>query len=137
VPSLMRAVSNAGLESDLLMPGMIPYADLMPLMQASTALLNPSLFEGWSTTVEEARAAGVPMVLSDLDVHREQAGDHATYFDRYSAESLADALANFKPPPLAVRLLLREQARAESERRVKQFAHEFIALAHAAVKRTN
>ena len=42
-------------------------------MCASVALLNPSHFEGWSTTVEEARALGVPMLLSDLDVHLEQA----------------------------------------------------------------
>ena len=85
VPSLMTAVKEAGLEQRFLMPGMIPDEDLMPLMQASTALLNPSLFKGWSTTVEEARAAGVPMLLSDLEVHREQAGDEATFFGRYSA----------------------------------------------------
>lgn len=134
VPSLLRAVSDGGVETDLLMPGVIPYADLLPLMQASTALLNPSLFEGWSTTVEEARAAGVPMVLSDLDVHREQAGDHATYFDRHSVESLADTLANFKPPPFAERLLLREQARVDSDRRVKEFARNFLFLVHTAIE---
>jgi glycosyltransferase involved in cell wall biosynthesis len=42
-------------------------------MRASTALINPSLFEGWSTTVEEAKSTGTPMILSDLGVHREQA----------------------------------------------------------------
>ena len=38
-------------------------------MASCRALINPSLFEGWSTTVEEAKALGVPMVLSDLAVH--------------------------------------------------------------------
>jgi len=74
--------------------GMIPYPDLMPLMRASVAVVNPSLFEGWSTTVEEAKALGVPLVLSDLAVHREQTlGSDALFFDPNSAQAMADALA--------------------------------------------
>ncbi len=61
-------------------------------MVGSVAVLNPSLFEGWSTTVEEARALQVPMVLSDLPVHKEQAEGIARFFDRTSAPALADAL---------------------------------------------
>jgi glycosyltransferase involved in cell wall biosynthesis len=72
--------------------GLIPYEHVRPLMAGSLALLNPSLFEGWSTTVEEARALQVPMVLSDLAVHYEQASCMARFFDRTSASSLADAL---------------------------------------------
>lgn len=132
VPSLKKAVQEAGLESEFLMPGMIPYDDLMPLMHASTALLNPSLFEGWSTTVEEARAAGVPMILSDLAVHREQAGDQATYFDRCSAEALAQTLANFVPLLSDKRRALRDAARVQAYERVNRFASEFVELVLAA-----
>jgi glycosyltransferase involved in cell wall biosynthesis len=56
------------------------------------AIVNPSLSEGWSTNVEEARALGVPMVLSDIAVHREQAAGCAVFFDPDSAGSAADAL---------------------------------------------
>ena len=104
----------------------------MPLMQASTALLNPSLFEGWSTTVEEARAAGVPMLLSDLPVHREQAGELATYFDRNSAASLADAMTAFKPLTPAQRMARRAQARGEAAVRVAGFAADFVQLVQRA-----
>jgi glycosyltransferase involved in cell wall biosynthesis len=72
--------------------GLIPYEHVAPLLAGSVALLNPSLFEGWSTTVEEARALQVPMVLSDLAVHHEQASGIARFFDRTSASSLANAL---------------------------------------------
>jgi glycosyltransferase involved in cell wall biosynthesis len=72
--------------------GLIPYEHVAPLLAGSVALLNPSLFEGWSTTVEEARALQVPMVLSDLAVHREQASGIARFFDCTSASSLAEAL---------------------------------------------
>lgn len=72
--------------------GLVPYEHVAPLMVGSVAVLNPSLFEGWSTTVEEARALHVPLVLSDLAVHKEQASGMARFFDRTSARSLADAL---------------------------------------------
>jgi glycosyltransferase involved in cell wall biosynthesis len=72
--------------------GLIPYEHVAPLMLGSTAVLNPSLFEGWSTTVEEAKALQVPMVLSDIQAHMEQAAGIARFFDRSSAESLAKAL---------------------------------------------
>ena len=129
LPSLRKAVKEADLEAEFLMPGMISYDDLMPLMQASTALLNPSLFEGWSTTVEEARAAGVPMILSDIAVHKEQAGDQAKYFDRHSAAALANTLSGFVPLSPEKRRDLRDAARVQAQERVRLFASEFDKLA--------
>lgn len=73
--------------------GMVPPADVRALMRASVAVVNPSLFEGWSTTVEEAKSLRVPLVLSDLPVHREQVVDDAVFFDPHSAVSAAAALA--------------------------------------------
>ena len=132
-PSLLMAVREAGLSDYFLMPGMIPYEDLLPLMQASDALLNPSLFEGWSTTVEEARAAGVPMILSDIAVHREQAGDQATFFDPVSADSLVQALTNFEPPSLDKRREQLNAARVCANNRVNRYANEFLNLVRATV----
>lgn len=70
----------------------VPRADLYALMRGSIAVLNPSLFEGWSTTVEEAKAIGVPLVLSDIAVHREQTDGAAWYFDPNSPGDAAAAL---------------------------------------------
>jgi glycosyltransferase involved in cell wall biosynthesis len=67
-------------------------ADLYALMRGAIAVVNPSLIEGWSTTVEEAKAIGVPLILSDIAVHREQAGDEATYFDPHSVQNAAAVL---------------------------------------------
>ena len=128
-PRLCAKIQSLGLQEEFRLLGLIPYPHLGALMQASAALLNPSLFEGWSTTVEEARALGVPLILSDLPVHREQAGAAASYFDRHSAAALADALAGFRPLPVEEResrLLLAGQ---DAQARVKAFAMEFVAVA--------
>jgi glycosyltransferase involved in cell wall biosynthesis len=124
-PALQARIRAAGIESQLPLLGLIPREHLGALMRACVALLNPSLFEGWSTTVEEARSLGVPLLLSDLAVHREQAGTAARYFDRHSAESLANALADFPALSSADRLAAEGQARTDSAARVVAFAQRF------------
>lgn len=123
-----RRLDAAGLGESFRLLGMIPYADLAPLLFASAALVNPSLFEGWSTTVEEARALGTPMLLSDLPVHREQMGAEAQYFDPHSANSLADALDHFEPLGAHERVHRYENARERAEPCVAKFAAAFAAL---------
>ena len=127
-PAVQAKLAALGLQREFRLLGMIPYPDLTALMSRSVALLNPSLFEGWSTPVEEARSLGVPLVLSDLDVHHEQAGTTATYFERHSAESLADALVALAPLPHALREQRLVDARTAADIRVRQFAADFAAL---------
>lgn len=89
---ILERLAAAGVTEEFRLLGLIPYEHVAPLMAGSVAVLNPSLFEGWSTTVEEARALRVPLVLSNLAVHQEQATGIARFFDRTSARSLADTL---------------------------------------------
>ena len=91
-PSLMARVGRGGLTAQFRHLGLVSYGDLMGLMRASVAVINPSYFEGWSTTVEEARSLGKASILSDIDVHREQDPPGATYFPPADARSLAATL---------------------------------------------
>lgn len=128
-PRLQALVDRLGVQEEMRFLGMIPYPHLTALMRTCAALLNPSLYEGWSTTVEEARALGTPMLLSDLDVHREQMSGEATYFDRHSPHSLADALQNFQTMDAAEREDRALAARRDAEQRVLRFSAEFADLA--------
>lgn len=73
--------------------GLVPRADLVALLGCATALVQPSRFEGWNTTVQDALALGCPVLLSDLPVHREQAPDAAGFFPLDDAEALAELMA--------------------------------------------
>lgn len=127
-PALAAELQAKGLQGSLMLLGLIPYAHLAMLLRASSAFLNPSLFEGWSTTVEEARTMGVPMILSNLAVHQEQMGAEAVYFDRHSAEALVAALENFKPMGLQAREQKSIEARQDATLRVQVFAQAFCRL---------
>jgi glycosyltransferase involved in cell wall biosynthesis len=123
----LSRLTEAELKDQFRLLGLIPYEHVAPLMVGSVAVLNPSLFEGWSTTVEEARALQVPMVLSDLPVHQEQADSIARFFDRTSAPSLADALRQAwqEQTPSAARVATLPPSIADP---VKRFADDFVDL---------
>ncbi len=92
---LSARIAETGIEEQFRILGSIPYADVSALMQGCAALINPSKFEGWSTTVEEAKALGIRMILSDLRVHHEQASGRADYFPPDDAAALAGILVDF------------------------------------------
>ncbi len=117
--ALSAMIAEAGLSTSMPLLGLIPYPHVTLLMRASLALINPSLFEGWSTPVEEAKATGTPMLLSDLRVHREQFPE-AIFFDPHDADALADAIMRFAP--------IGEATRAE---RAAQGAHRSVEAAAA------
>lgn len=82
----------AGVRGQVSHLGLVPKRDQMQLLRASLAYLQPSLFEGWNTGVEEARLLGKPILLSDIPVQREQSPPHSTFFDPRNADTLAAAL---------------------------------------------
>lgn len=131
---VLDMAQQLGLAQSFRFLGLIPYADLMPLMRASLAVVNPSLFEGWSTPVEEAKALGVPLLLSHLAVHREQtAGSDTLYFDPHSPAAMADALAQAWARPAGDRAAREAAAlqryRADRQQFAQAFADKVAALA--------
>ena len=91
-PRLMSRLNELGATSMFQVLGIMPRSHVIALLRTCSALINPSVCEGWSTGVEEAKMLGVPMLLSDIAVHREQAGVVATYFDVGDPATLADFL---------------------------------------------
>jgi glycosyltransferase involved in cell wall biosynthesis len=123
---LREKVAAQNLARNFLFLGSVPIRDVAFLMRSSVAMLNPSLFEGWSTTVEEGKSLGVRMVLSNLAVHREQVGAAAEFFDPQDPGAIAASLEKVwledrQPPTLA-----EQQAAATSAQlRIRDFAEQF------------
>ena len=101
----------------------------------AAAIVNPSRFEGWSTAVEEAKAIGVPMILSDLAVHREQAGDVARLFNPDNAAQLADYIEGTPPRDDATIETAREAALQRNRDRQRDFADGLVAVTREAAQR--
>jgi glycosyltransferase involved in cell wall biosynthesis len=123
---LRAKVAADGLTENFLFLGNIPSRDVAILMRSSVAMLNPSLFEGWSTTVEEAKALGARMVLSDLPVHHEQVGVSAEFFDPQDPLAIAGCLekvwCEFRQPTA---LPEQQTAAVAAALRIREFAEQF------------
>lgn len=93
-------IKEYGLGDRYLILGMIPYSDVQALAEASLGYINPSFFEGWSTTVEEAKYREKPILLSDLKVHREQAPSKGVFFNPSDPKDLAKKMWNMWQQPI-------------------------------------
>jgi glycosyltransferase involved in cell wall biosynthesis len=49
-------------------------------MKNAQAVIQPSLFEGWSTVVEDAKALNQTLIVSNIAVHKEQLRDKGYFF---------------------------------------------------------
>ncbi len=65
---------------------------LEALYATCSCLLQASLGEGFGLPLVEAARRGLPLLVRDLPVFREVAGEHASYFRGESAAQLADAV---------------------------------------------
>ena len=122
-------IADNDLTSNIHILGFIPRSDQLQIMRLSSAIVQPSLFEGWSTVIEDGRALGKIMIISDIPVNIEQNPDKAIYFKAKSTESLTNKLKdNWNKLPSGPDLDLEIHARLQSKERMEQFARTFIKI---------
>lgn len=77
--------------------GLIDTKELYCLMKNSYAVVQPSLFEGWNTTVEDCKALNKFIFLSNIPVHQEQSNNNVCFFDPHDENDLVKKLLEVKP----------------------------------------
>ncbi|MEI8349189.1 MAG: glycosyltransferase family 1 protein [Candidatus Omnitrophota bacterium] len=68
--------------------------ELAAIYNLSSVFCNLSLFEGFGLTILEAQACGVPIVCSDIAVHRETGGNGILAVPPSNVDQIAQALYN-------------------------------------------
>lgn len=86
-------VKKLGVSDMVLELGAIPYRQLHRLYARADVYVTPAYTETFAHPLVEAMASGVPVIASDLPVHREICGEAAAYFPRFSADALADTVS--------------------------------------------
>ncbi len=89
---LKNKVKEFGLENEIHFLGFINRHEQLVLMKYAIAVVQPSLFEGWSTVVEDAKALNQTIIASNIDVHKEQIDDKGYFFDPDNISELANVM---------------------------------------------
>lgn len=92
---MMEFIKENDLEKNVSLLGIIPREEQLCIMNNAKAVLQPSLFEGWNTTIEDAKSLQLPVIASGIAVHKEQLEQSGFYFDPANENDLANLLANF------------------------------------------
>ena len=95
IAEIYNILDKYDLHQDISMLGVIPRNDQIQIMKYSQAVIQPSLFEGWSTVIEDAISINVPVIASSLPVNIEQLKDKGWYFDAEDVNKLSDVLDKF------------------------------------------
>jgi glycosyltransferase involved in cell wall biosynthesis len=132
--SLRAVITSKGLDKHVHILGLIEYGDVLALFRHATAVLNPSKFEGWSSSVEEAKSIGKPVILSRIPVHVEQDPRPGFYFDPDDAEQLARVMETIwsQTPPDAEAAV--ERASRDLESRTVAYGREYLAIVEEALR---
>jgi alpha-1,3-rhamnosyl/mannosyltransferase len=91
--SQIRArLAQLGLEGSVSLEGYSTDADVARAYAQATAIVYPSLYEGFGLPILEAMASGAPVVTSDRGAMREVAGGAALLVDPCDPEAVASAM---------------------------------------------
>jgi glycosyltransferase involved in cell wall biosynthesis len=126
-------VNSLGVRNNIVELGSVPYHLLHHLYRACHIYVTPAYTETFAHPLVEAMSSGLPVVASDLPVHREICGDAGVYFSRFSPEALAErVLQVHESPGLAASLSQNGLSRArdfswsEHVNRLLALAHELV-----------
>jgi glycosyltransferase involved in cell wall biosynthesis len=95
---LEQKASDLGLDGRIEFRGYLSRAELLRLYQGASALLYPSLWEGFGIPPLEALACGTPVIASDIPVLREVLGEAAQFVKLGNRQSWAEAFQSLSSP---------------------------------------
>lgn len=94
--NLSALVVKYGLHDRVEFPGYVTQAQLISLYQRCTALVFPSLSEGFGIPPLEAIACGKPVIASDIPVHKEVLGDSAFFITPTQKDTWQQAFSDLQ-----------------------------------------
>lgn len=85
-------IKTLDISKEIVELGEVPYHLLHHVYRACDAYVTAAYAETFAHPLVEAMASGLPIVASDIPVHREVCGDAALYFARFAPEDLAEQI---------------------------------------------
>jgi glycosyltransferase involved in cell wall biosynthesis len=128
-------VKQLGTADDVVELGSIPYRSLHLLYRQSDIYATAAYAESFAHPLIEAMSTGVPIVASDIAVHREICREAALYFDRFSPESFAKTVARLNGSPQPMKRLSNTGQARSCDFSWNDHLHRILAIADRLVEK--
>lgn len=92
IQNLLTIAQKDEIKKRIIILGFVERTEQLSVMKNAEFIIQPSLFEGWGTVVEDSKVLDKTILLSDIPVHREQKNDKCIMFDPYNAQDLAEKI---------------------------------------------
>jgi glycosyltransferase involved in cell wall biosynthesis len=122
--AIRAAAQSSGARSDIRFLGFVPDAELPELYRAASAVVYPSLFEGFGFPPVEAMACGCPVLSSARGALREVVGNAAGIVDPEDVDDLERKLTRMAGDPA-----WRDQLRSAGFKNAQRFSWQATAAA--------
>jgi len=132
--SAATLMSTLGVRDNVVELGTVPYRSLHHLHRACDIYVSPAYAETFAHPLVEAMSSGLPLVVSDLPVHREICGDAGIYFPRFSPEALAECVLQIHDSPELAQTLSRNALRRANDFSWSEHVERLLILAQELVR---
>ena len=83
---------HSGFVDDIIFSGYVSDSDLNRLYNEASALVFPTVYEGFGFAQIECMGTGLPIILSDIPTNREISRDYGIFFDLRDVDTLVNAM---------------------------------------------
>jgi len=89
---ILKAVTQLGLEKDIIFTGYVPREDLINIYNAADLFVYPSFYEGFGLPPLEAMACGTPVIASNVSSIPEVVGEAGILLNPFDIAGIAEAI---------------------------------------------
>jgi glycosyltransferase involved in cell wall biosynthesis len=127
-------VNSLGSSESVVELGTVPYRSLHHLYRACNIYVTPAYAESFAHPLIESMSSGLPVVASDLPVHREVCGDAGIYFPCFSPDALAEMVLKIQESPELAEKLSRNGLRRARDFSWSDHVDRLVVLAEELVQ---
>lgn len=92
--NILKVIDELKIKDYVKLINYLDIPELKALIKGAEFFVFPSFYEGFGLPVIEAMACGTPVLVSDIPVMHEIAGDAAGYFDPYDIDDISRAIGD-------------------------------------------
>lgn len=92
VKKIREIILKNNLQKQVIILNNADFCDFPAIYQGASAFVYPSIFEGFGIPILEAFNSEAPVIVSDIDIFKEVAGEAAMFFKSNDEQSLGEAI---------------------------------------------